>query len=200
MELRLLIIYTCTFFPLISIGYQPKEGNIFAALGPSLMKTLSENSTNQPVSGYRGDGALFVQGDINSHGSLEITIFHFNKSYFRESNGEFAAEEIEQMHIGMGYRHWLSPKFSLGLSFASSYAMSEAKVIHKDPENNLLDTSARDVSEFCFDFSAQYLIWERDQEGVLIDLRYSRDITARVGEHGDHLVGAIAYRRFIQGK
>lgn len=200
MEVRLFLILSLIVFPVLLFAYAPKEGNIFAAYGPTLMKTYSNNDSHQPTSGWRGDFALFVQGDISSKGSLEISMYHFNKAFFREQEANFAAEEVEMMHIGLGYRYWIKPIISLGLAFASSYAISEAKIISKIPDGNATDTSARDVSENAIDFSIQYLFLENESHSFFLDARYSRDITARVGERADHYVYTLAFRHFIQGK
>ncbi|MGZ5280533.1 MAG: hypothetical protein ACXWC9_11345, partial [Pseudobdellovibrionaceae bacterium] len=139
-----------------SFAYTAKEGNVSAVLGPYFHKTNYEGGPDRPKSPILGDVGLLVQGDASEHGSLEISLFHMNKAFFRDQSGNFQAEQVELMQIGLGYRWQLHEYLSVALAFYSSYAMKEPTVIQSvfvtgDP----LDTSARDITEYGFDFSVQ---------------------------------------------
>ena len=184
-----------------SSAYQVKEGNVSAAIGPNFYKTNFDNRTDQVKSSWMGSPALLVQGDVNEHGSLEISIFHLNKMFFRDQDGGVIAEQAEMMQVGLGYRRWLTEHFSVGWAFYSSYAMSDPHVVYNDQgSGNQLDTSARDITEYGFDLSMQAELWSKDRLAVIADARYSRSVTSKENEHGDHYGLLIALRYFIQSR
>lgn len=200
MDIRLLLISILALIWTPARAYSPVEGNIYGIVGPTLMQTNFRKDSGQPSPASRIDGGFLVQGDINQRASLEIALFHFNKSFFRSYEDRFTAEEIEMMQVGLGYRHWLGSKVSFGILLTSSFAMTEPNFIHRQPADNNLETSGRDVTEYGFDFSLQRLFFETPMASGLIDFRYNRNFTSRVGESGDHYLVMIAYRYFIQGK
>jgi hypothetical protein len=197
----LFLLAVLSFISLQSSAYQVKEGNVSAALGPFFYKTNYEGRTDEVKSSYLGSPALLVQGDVNEHGSLEITLFQMNKMFFRDQDGGFLAEQTPVMQIGLGYRRWLNEYFSVGWAFYSSYAMADPTVVHSvQGSGNQLDTSASDITEYGFDFSVQSEIWSRDRLAVILDARYARPVTSKENEHGDHYGLLVALRYFVQSR
>jgi hypothetical protein len=178
-----------------------KEGNVSAALGPFFYKTNFEGRSNEVKSSYLGSPALLVQGDVNEHGSLEITLFHMNKMFFRDHGGAFLAEQAQVMQIGLGYRRWLNEYFSIGWAFYSSYAMADPAVVYSDQgTGNQLDTSASDITEYGFDLSVQSEVWSQNRLAVILDARYARSVTSKENEHADHYGLLVALRYFVQSR
>lgn len=184
-----------------SFAYVPKEGNVSAILGPIISKTNFNGTDSQMRSPNSLGVGLFTQGDISDHGSLEIGLIHMNKVFFREQDGDFLAEQTEKMHISMGYRRWLSPSFSYSWAFYSSYSMGKPLVLEqKIATGHQLDTSARDITEYGFDFSIQSEIWERDPYSVIFNGFYSLSLTRKKNEYADHYGFILGLKYFIQEK
>jgi hypothetical protein len=182
-------------------AYVPSEGNVTASYGAFLYKTNFSGSENLPNSPILGDFGLKTNGDLNENGSLEIALFHLNKIYYRNLNNRNLTEQTSLIHITMGYRRWLSEKFSVGLGFYAGYSLGDYTTIHNDSNVNLeIDTSARDTVEYGYDFSAQQELWSKEKEAVTLDLRYSYSISNKENEKGDHYGLFLAYRVFIQEK
>jgi len=182
-------------------GYTPSEGNVSVYTGLFLSKTQVNTKTNSPESPNQiGLGAV-VLGDVNKNGSLEIGLFLMDKDYYREENFNYIGEETRLIHIAMGYRRWISNYFSASLTFFSAYAMGDVIVTQNNiPPGNDVTTSARDATEYGFDFAAQYEVWEDDLNAVVLDLRYSKSVTAKSGEDSDHYGLLIGYRYLLQEK
>jgi hypothetical protein len=184
-----------------SSAYTPKEGNVSASLGPYLYKTDFNAGDNRAKSPYLGDVGLLVQGDSSEVGSLEISLFHLNKIFFRDQHGNFQAEQLEMMQVGLGYRWWIHHYLSAALSFYSSYAMKEPTVVHSTSvSGDPLDTSARDITEYGFEASLQTEVWSYDRYAVILDARYARSVTNKIDESGNHYGLLVALRYFIQAK
>lgn len=188
------------FLSLQSFAYTAKEGNVSAALGPYFFKTKFDGGDNRAKSPYLGGVGLVVQGDVSDRGSLEISLFHMNKIFFRDQGGNFQAEQVELMQVGLGYRWWLHEYLSAALAFYSSYAITDPTVVHSTYTVEPLDTSARDVTEYGFDFSLQSEVWSHDRYAVILDARYARTVTNKIDESGDHYGLFVAVRYFIQAK
>ncbi len=184
-----------------SSAYTPKEGNVSASLGPYLYKTDFSAGDNRAKSPYLADFGLLVQGDSSEIGSLEISLFHMNKIFFRDQRGSFQAEQLELMQVGLGYRWWINHYLSAALSFYSSYAMKEPTVVHSTSvTSEPLDTSARDITEYGFEASLQSEVWSYSRYAVIVDARYARSVTNKTDESGNHYGVLVALRYFIQAK
>ena len=184
-----------------SFAYTAKEGNVSAALGPYFFQTNYHGGSDRPSSPYLADVGLLVQGDVNEVGSLEISLFHMNKAFFRDQGEAFLAEQVELMQVGLGYRWWMGHYLSFALAFYSSYAMTEPTVIHNSvTAGNELDTSARDTTEYGFDFSLQHEVWSDGLFSAIVDARYAKSLTNKENESGDHYGLFVALRYFIQSK
>jgi hypothetical protein len=189
------------FFNLQGFAYTPQEGDVSASMGPFLYKTNFKGGQDRAESNYKADFGLLVQGDSSDKGSLEISLFHMNKSFFRDQGGDFLAEEVELMQVGLGYRRWLGHYFSAALDFYSSYAISDPHVIHStNVSGNPLDTSASDITEYGLEGSLQAELWSQGRFGLIFDARYAHSFTSKENESGDHYGGLLALRYFVQGK
>lgn len=176
-----------SLYSISSSAYAPAEGNITSYFGPYLYQTNFKASETGALSPVRGGIGLVVNGDINYTRSLEIGIFQINKNYFREESGKFINEQTPLVHITMGHRWWLSDYFSTSLSFFSGYSMEEPQIIHSDfPIGSEIDTSARDTTEYGFDFAVQAELLNRINYAIVLDARYSLSVTNKKNENADH--------------
>lgn len=182
-------------------GYTPSDGNVSVYTGLFLSKTQVNSKAGSPDAPTRAGLAAVVLGDINKNSSLEIGLFLFDKDYYREENGLYIGEETRLIHVTMGYRRWLTKYLSASLTFYSSYPMGDVIVTRNDfPPGTTVTTSARDATEYGFDFAVQYDVWEHDLNAVVLDLRYSKSVTAKSAEDGDHYGLLIGYRYLLQDK
>lgn len=182
-------------------AYVPSEGNVAASFGPLVYRTNFAGSGSEVKSPVMSDFGFVVDGDVNDRGSLEIAMFHMNKLYFRDLGGSFVTEQAELMQIEMGYRRWLNTQISTGVTFFSTYSIGDPKTIHNDfAPANVLDTSARDITEYGLDLSIQAEIWAKEKAAVTLDARYAASVTNRPNERGDHYGIFLAYRYLVQEK
>lgn len=192
-----------TLFLLItttSLAYQPKEGNISVLFGPVIYKNLFKPREDQVTPPQRLDFGLQIQGDTSSKGSLEIALIHLYKDFYRVENSEYAAEYLEVMEVDMGYRRWIAPSLNFGIFLSSTYAMTDGQTVKRIPENNFLETSRGDTTEFGIKLSLQGVIWERGNEGISLEYSYDRNTTARRNESQESQMFILSYRKTLQSK
>ncbi len=182
-------------------AYEPQEGNVTAIIGPFVSQTHYQSSASNVPNPVYGNFGLIAQGDINDAGSLEIALFHMQKTYIREDASRIFAEKTELMHITMGYRYWINPKYSVSLALSSSYPMNQPKVIRNDlPIGQEIDTSSRDTVDYGFDFSVQSELWQKERYSVVADVRYGLSVTEKQNENGSHYGILIGLKYLIQEK
>lgn len=182
-------------------AYDPADGNITLTVGPYVYRTVFPDTPSGAISAYQGDLGLIANGDIDFHGSLEIALFHMNKLYSRDEFGKTQVEQTQVMHTSMGYRRWVSPYLSGAIGFYSAYPMDDTKVIHTDfAPGTEITTSARDKTEYGFDFSIQSEVWSNASISVVADLRYALSITSQPHENADHYGFMLAIKYLFQEK
>lgn len=201
LKFKSFIIIISLFYSISSLAYAPEEGHVTSYFGPFLYKTNFSGSKSGAYSPVLGGVGLVVNGDVSDKGSLEIAIFQMNKTYFREDAGNFMAEQTSLTHITMGYRWWLSERYSTSLTFFSAYSMGQVQIIHSDfAPGAEIDTSARDKVEYGFDFAVQAELYSRKSYAVVLDTRYSKSVTNKKDEYGDHYGVMLALQFSIQEK
>ena len=182
-------------------AYDSKDGNVTASIGSFIYKSNFNGTDSGVKSPVRGGFGILVGGDISDKASLEVGLFHMNKPFLRQDNDLSIVEESQLIHISMGYRRWLNPYLSALVGFYSAYPMDEPKVVHNDfPTNINMDTSARDLTEYGFDFSIQSELWHDHFISIIADARYSLSVTSKVHEQADHYGVLLAIRYLVQEK
>lgn len=195
----LFLLFFC--LSLHAFGYEPREGNVTATVGPFVSRTDYPGSESGAQAPLFGDIGLIVQGDINQYGALEIAMFHMQKAYFRRSGTSVVAEKTELMHVTMGYRYFISPLWSASLAFSSSYPMGERRIIHNDfAPGQVIDTSASDTVDYGFDLSIETELWNNNRFAVVSDIRYGLSVTDKQDEEGSHYGILIGLRYLVQEK
>lgn len=188
-------------FGQLIFAYEPQEGNVTAIIGPFVSQTHYQGSAQNVPNPFYGNFGLIAQGDINAVGSLEIAMFHMQKTYIREDVSRIFAEKTELMHITMGYRYWMSPKYSISLALSSSYPMNQPRILRNDlPIGQEIDSSARDTVDYGFDFSVQSELWQKERYSVVADVRYGLSVTEKQNENGSHYGILIGLKYLIQEK
>jgi hypothetical protein len=196
------IIPLFVFFNTLPVfSYVLKEGNVTGIVGPFVYRTNFTDTDTGAKSPFLGDVALIVQGDISDHSALEIGLFHMHKLYFRQASGLSIVEATQLFHVTMGYRYFFNPYFSFATAFYSAYSMADPSIVHNDfPAGSELDTSARDNTEYGFDFSFQTELLHRDNSALIADVRYALSVTNKVAEKGDHYGLFLGWKFLIQEK
>ena len=184
------------------MAYTPSEGNVSAYVGPFGYRTnFSGSETGAKTPDAQLGMGLVAFGDINKKGSLEVALILMEKIYFRQDQGMYMEEKTRITHIAMGYRRWLHEYLSASLTFYSAYSMGDVEVIHSDfAPGTEIPTSARDVTEYGFDFALQTELWHNDDYTVVADGRYSKSVTSKTGESGDHYGLLIGVQYQLQEK
>lgn len=183
-----------------AFAYTPEEGNINAILGPYFFRTdypgrPEVDSPNR--SGY-GISAL---GDSNSRGSIELGFFYLEKIFFRDQGPDILAEKIKHIHITMGYRWWLKSYLSTSLSFFSAYPLGDPELYYSNVRTGIeLDTSARDLTEYGFDFAVQGELVSYQQMALVLEGRYSWSVTPKQDEKANHYGVLLGVRFMVQDR
>lgn len=200
MLIKILFI-AASFCPFAAHAHPPKEGTIMATLGPYIYRTNYSGTVDELESPIMSGAGLLVEGDVDRNGGLEVGAFYLHKDYFRSQDGHLLQETTKIMYITMGYRHWLTRRVSGAAAFYSSYTMGDYRVVHNDfPPGTAVDTSARDTTDYGFDFSLQYefLVWNKLH--FVLDGRYSLMVTPKYHEDGDHYGALIGVKYLVQEK
>lgn len=193
-------IFLCLFCAQAE-AYSPEEGNINAVFGPVISRSMFTGTRTSTEPSTTTSFGLLAIGDVNRTGSLEIGLFYITKQFFREQNGLFYGEQTGTVHVDMGYRFWFGDIFSTSLSFFSAYTMGDIAVIHSDlPAGQTLDTSAHDTTEYGFDLSVMAEVVSRNRVGIVVDGRYSLNLTKRDDERADHYAILVGMRYLLQDK
>ncbi|RYZ85907.1 MAG: hypothetical protein EOP06_15510 [Proteobacteria bacterium] len=195
-----LIVVTLICHPIQSFAYTPEEGKITAAFGPYISRTNYQGLPSVREPSYLGGVSLIAVGDISSSGSLEIAMIYLpSMLFYREDSGMATLQSVQVMHISMGYRWWLSPYLSTSLAFYSAYSIGEYSIVHSDfTPRDLLDTSARDATEYGFDGSVQVELFQTDKWAAVTEARYSRSVTSKNNEQSDQYGIMIGLRYQVQ--
>ncbi len=197
--MRKLIFLMMIGFSLGCPAYQAQQGQINAFFGPFLLRADYDNSKFSYDERWSAGFGLLVTGDLHEKAALELSIFHFYKTFFREIENRTLAERTGFLHITMGYRRYLSEKWSTSLSFTSSYTMEKLRTIYSSYlPTDARPTSAGDITEYGYDLALQYEIWSRLEEALVLDSRYHISVTNKVKEYGNHYGFYLAYRRLIK--
>lgn len=180
-----------------SFAYDPEEGNVSATLGPYLYKTNFGHAKVGYESPERLGFGLVANGDLNKNGALEIGIFTLTKSYLREVASKYIVQNAELLHITMGYRHYIRRWLSTSLTFFSGYALGNPETIYSEfSPTDRIDTSAKDNTEYGFDFAGQVELVSHKRWGVVMEGRYSLSLTPKEQEHADHF-GLLLGLRYV---
>ncbi len=183
-----------------SLAYTPEEGKVTATLGPYINRTNFQGDSSKDKSAYLGSYSLIAVGDISATGSLEIAmIYSPTMLFYREDAGKYLVEKTQVIHITMGYRWWLSSTFSTSLSFYSAYSIGSHSIVSSDfTPPDLIDTSARDITEYGFDGALQWEFWSNHLLAGVLEGRYSASVTSKKNENSDQYGVLIGLRYVVQ--
>lgn len=180
----------------VSNGYEPAEGQINASFGAQIFKTHYETSKTDFDDRINAGPAIILTGDISKKGALEIALFNYQKTYFREDQDRLIAVKTGTVHITMGYRWWLHSYFSTSMGFYSTYSFGKPNTVFRDFSTiETIKTSADDTTEYGIDFAAQADLFTVGPATLNMDLRYSYSLTNKSHEYGNHY-GAFLGLRF----
>jgi len=190
------IVCLCLVASSIALGHTPKEGDIWANIGPFIYKTKTPHpiANEVPMSG----GGIVAEGDVDYNGGVEIAMIYLDKLYVRTRNDDVVAERIKRMYITTGYRHWFASPISAGLAFFSGYSMGDPKVVLDErPSGDSLVTSARKITEYGFDTSIQCELYGDDHFGLVVDLRYSWSLSREEQEDADTYGAMLNFKYLV---
>lgn len=197
----MLTIITLLLLSVKTFAYNPAPGNGYVSIGPLLSKTNFTHTQTGADSPYQPGIGIVGLGDISDYSALEVMMFYTQKYFFREHDSLVLSEKTELLQIAMGYRRYLLKNFSAALDFYSSYTMGEPHRVHSDfPVGTDIDTSARDTTEYGFDFSLQADLWREDKMAVILDGRYSLSVTNKNQEYGNSYLFFLAFQYLIKEK
>lgn len=179
--------------------YYPQRGNVYLILSSYTFKTNYEGAEAR---GYNSGGAGFtILGDVNDHGSLEVTTLYMNKMYFRRDNDRLIAEKAQIIHVSMGYRYWWNNYFATSMSLYTSYPLGDSEKLYDEslPDQQIA-TTAQENSETGLDFGIHTDLWSQGRYALVLEGRYSWALTKKHDEFADQYGVLIGLRYFFQGK
>ena len=140
-----------------------------------------------------------VEGDIDHNGGLEIAAIFMRQYYSIQQNGLVVDEVGKRMYITIGYRHWFTSRLSSAVSFFSSYSMGDPRVVRNDFGTGPRPaTSAKDATDYGFDFSVQYEPVRYKRFSLIADARYSLSVTTKPGESANFYGFLVGLKYFVQ--
>lgn len=200
-KLNTILLILLTFLADSASAHPPKVGTIMATMGPYIYRTSFDSRVNGVDSPIMAGAGLIVEGDVDKNGGLEIGAFYLHKDYFRRQDGGVLQQTNKIMYITMGYRHWLTHRFSGAAALYSSYTMGDFRTVHTDfPSGSDVDTSAHDTTDYGFDFSLQYEFLTIDRLHFVFDARYSLNVTPKYHEEADHYGALVGVKYMVQEK
>lgn len=199
-RVKRILLIILSLLSLSAGAHNPEQGQVWAAFGPYLYQT--QRFHEQFESPLLGGWSLIAEGDLTTHGGLELTLAYMNPIFAVEREDKKVIERVKRMYIAMGWRHWFSRDFSVSPSFFSSYVMGDAKIVRNDFGNPVdpPHTSARDPVDYGFALSTQYEALHYKNFAVLLDARYSYSVTPKPKEDSNTYGLFVAVKFFIQGK
>ena len=197
---RKLILFSLLLIGFEGRGHTPNRGAIHASFGPVLFRSHNI-STREPDRTTNVGFSLVAEGDVDYNGGLEIGFSYLRQPYTLRDGLKVNIEETKRIYATIGYRHWIDSYHSLGLLFFSSYSMGDPQVIHTDyPMTDRPDSSAQDIAEYGFDFSAQREIPLRGRWSFVFDGRYSLSLTSKKREDSNFYGVFFAAKYLFQNK
>ena len=190
-----LLFFKCT----LAYSYVPQRGNVNIILSPYAFQSQVKTSTllsNLDLNGI----ALTAIGDVNPHGSLEISSIFLNKTFFRDWEGSTLKEESKAVHVTMGYRRWWSDWFSSSFSFFTVYPIGSPTILESRNVTSDFETSAHKKSRSGFDLALQAELYSKGRWGVQAESRYSYYLSKLNGEDPHQLGFSIGLRKFLQSR
>jgi hypothetical protein len=181
------------------MAHEPADGHVYATFGEMISKHHTrQHEIGSPLFGNFG---VIAEGDVDYNGGIEIGAFFVQQLHSIQREGLVVAEKGNRMYITMGYRHWATSRLSGAVAFFSSYSMGDPVVMRNDwKTNDPPATSARDTTEYGFDFSIQLEPWRKDRFSMVIDARYSLSVTPKSGEDSNFFGILAGLKYFIQAR
>lgn len=182
-----------------SLAYIPQRGNVNLILSRYTFKSQITNDTLSGDLSPNGFGLTAI-GDVNPHGSLEISSIFYHKSFYRLHERMTALEESDVVHVTMGYRHYWSHWFSSSLSFFTAYPLGTVDVISRENATTDFQTSATKNSQSGMDLALQGELWASGRWGLQAEIRYSHYLAKLEGEDPHQLGVGLGIRYFLQSR
>lgn len=181
-------------------AYIPVRGNVHAVLGSYFFQT--NYGGEQHMTAPNRDGiAVLVWGDVSDHGSLEMSMFHMSKTYYRRDREMLIIEKVPTVHVSIGYRYWWKPDVSLSLGLFTSYPLEDTeKIFSNFPPAEEITTTARENSQTGLDMAVDKEVWADGRYAVTLGARYSWALTKLHDEFSDQYGVMLGLRYFIQGR
>lgn len=195
------IFFFMVIFPLsqLALALPLHEGRITAAAGPLFQKAHQIKTASGAYLPPSAGLGILVEGDLTERDGAEAGIFYFQKSYQREIAPNFIAERVHKVYMPLGYRRWFTERLSGGVAFSATYSVGKEETIYNDlPPLSKEQTSAAGIVDYGIDLSVQWECWQSDPWAVLIDTRYSYDLTPKNNEDANFYGVFIALKKMVQ--
>jgi hypothetical protein len=198
-KVRVIFVLPLIYAAFAAAAHVPQDGDVYATFGSFAYRTHTlHHDFESPVLYAPG---LVAEGDLDSHGGLEISMFYLRNVFSVQKDGRLLTERIKRMYITTGYRHWFSDNVSIAGAFFSSYTMGEPTRIRDDfgsGEHPPISTS--DTTEYGLEVSGQCEPWHQGRFAIIVDARYAYSLTAKRSEDSNHYGVLVGVKYFVQSR
>ncbi|MEK6555043.1 MAG: hypothetical protein AABZ31_07380, partial [Bdellovibrionota bacterium] len=131
MSRSIVTLFFILSFSLTAGAHQPKRGKIFASAGPYVYRSFPDSSYTGAEAPWLGGFSIFVEGDVDKNGGLEIGLTYLHQLYFVRKGDSVLVEKVKRVRASTGYRHWFGHDFSGALFFTNAYSIGDVEEIHE---------------------------------------------------------------------
>jgi hypothetical protein len=182
-------------------AYLPTEGNVNFGYLLNTYKTQVAHANAIDTSQSMLGAGIVATGDLSDRASIEISIAHLTKIFYREAGGSHLSEKARLIEVGIGWRRWSFEHVNFGLKLGSGYPFGDYRVVHRDSGLDPgIGTTAREVSHYNGELSVQFEVWSKQRSSFFIDLYYSHGLSAKTGEDASHAGATLTYKSLVREK
>lgn len=187
-EIRRVILALTCFFSTVLYAHQPQSGNLYLSTGGLVATTLHQASFHHKIQTY--GFALRALGDVDENGSLEFSVFGFDKYYSIKTGQGKKTDRLRRLQVVSGYRHWFYPWFSFSGGLNSGYIMGDPKTLVDPchiacPEEK---TNAQTVTEYALDLELTWSPTLIDENELMVSTRYSYSFSSAPNRSSDTIM------------
>lgn len=190
-------------FTLLSLAsaHDAQEGKILGTIGPYTNQTegIYTGSSSPPQLGF----GLQAEGDLSTHGGIDIELFYYPKFYQRAMGGSGGGgtviSKVYKIEVPMGYRYWFTSRFSAALTFSTAYSVGNYQIVSSTAVGDQ-STSASSLADYGLGGSFQWEFLSADPFFLILDGRYTYSISTNSGEDANQYGILVGLKYLIQEK
>jgi hypothetical protein len=179
-----------------SLAHEPIAGQGRMSFGAMSNRFIDSPSPIQTPSTF--GGGITGEIDIGGRGGIEVSMFYYESQFVVQQSTNFLVEKSHHIYIPIGYRYWLTDKFSFGTNFYAAYRIGKWTEVYRSPGISTdAVTSAQDITEYGFDFAIGIDLFTADKFAVFLDSRYVMPTTDKPDENSRAYIFFLGYKQRV---